>query len=166
MFTQRDVVATMKSLAIRVKESTEQVQRLVDCHFVLRPLLHPLAADIAPGVAQQLFTSRAAKGRKTWVARPEVNDVGFNLTIPRQCMALKTHADVEASHEIDAVDVRKVRGKRGADDPDWTLHFVATFELPDKTVLSWLCHQVNEPVAVTFAKMQKLLPMDDAEAAS
>ena len=89
MFSKRDVVATMKSLKLKVRENKGETKRMVDVKYELRPLTPELAADVDTRMARDLFMEQTRDGKRGQAPRNEIREVDFILKIPRQNLSIK-----------------------------------------------------------------------------
>ncbi len=133
MFGRSNVFGMINGFGVRVKDAREKDKNhLIEAKFEV-PLTHDLAAEIMPAMAADLFNR--VKGE--WHAKPEVEELAFNLSPDLQILELREHPELPAVVRIQGVAIRKVVAYKGEADSLF-LGFTTTWTLGDE----------QEPIAI------------------
>lgn len=133
MFGRSNVFGMIVGFGVRVKDAREKDKNhLIEAKFEV-PLDHDLAQEIMPAMAADLFN----KVKGGWQAKPEVDELAFNMSPDLQILELREHPELPAVVRIQGVSIRKVVAYKGEADALF-LGFTTTWTLGDE----------QEPIAI------------------
>ena len=160
MFLSPHIPCLLKSATLKLTKDETRLA-LVTC--VVEPFSRELAAELGADVVDHLFIPNPDRGREqaAWVPRPEVTEIGFALPTPRQLVTVVEHPELPSAYTLRDVGIERIRVTRPDPElPRLTLSFVLAIILESKDAINFVVHDFGRLVYLTFAAMQRDLPLD------
>lgn len=157
MFERENVFGMIVGFGVRVKDAREKDKdHLIEAKFEV-PLDHDLAQDIMPAMATDLFN----KVKGGWQAKPEVDELAFNMNPDLQILELREHPELPAVVRIAGVSIRKVVAYKGEADALF-LGFTTTWTLGDEQEPIAIIKRLKTGVYMTSTAQQPTLETQPA----
>ena len=167
MFLSPHVPCLLKSATLKLTKDETRLA-LVTC--VVEPFRRELAAELGVDVVEHLFCQnpdRRDAEAPAWIPRPEVTEIGFALPLSRQLVGVVEHPELPSAYELRDVGIEKIRVARPDPElPRLALSFVLVIVLESKDAINFVVHDFGRLVYLTFAAMQRDLPLDAVAASA
>ena len=160
MFLSPHIPCLLKSATLKLTKDETRLA-LVTC--VVEPFSRELAAELGADVVDHLFIPNPDRGREqaAWVPRPEVTEIGFCLPVLRQCVEVVEHPELPSAYVLRDVGMERIRVTRPDPElPRLTLSFVLAIILESKDAINFVVHDFGRLVYLSFAAMQRELPLE------